>query len=617
MWGVSRKESIAMAMLAATLVFPVASSAQSVIDQYTKAQRPSTEIAPLDVDLFGEQVSLLDGSVTFSYTDVSVSTNSALPMTIGRTLSIQDQAVDTYGKGVFRENGPFGIMWDMAVPHLKVTVDARLGWTGNDRSLNRCSKGQGAPWVTGVGYFQLAVYESEHYYSGLLASIPGYGEEYLLTASANANVPMPADGFTYVKASKLGWRARCIPQLKRGDGEGFVILLPDGSSYKFDWLVSRPTAYVFDATCELGNDNPVFPSKQAMDLAEEDVCVVAITVPREENLLYATEATDRFGNKVTYTYEDANPLRLKKVESSDGASINLTYYSAGQIETIVSGGRTWRYEYEGSIPRLKNVVLPDLSKWSYEYGSDFTVLNNANPVGTWEGCLLRIGTRATSVAPQAYDTSWIKIKHPSGADGEFKLRKVMHGTKQTEQRCNLVPHCKVGGGCNYSEEIIGAPSAYQIASLYQKTISGPGMATQTWDYQYQPSWTAPYTSETVVTHSSGRVEKYKFGNDKDSNYGQLLQATIGTAAQTLRTENYSYLNTLVGQNFSGVGWDFSTSTYSWAGSIQSQPRPLVKKEVVQQGCTFIWEINTGCLQASAYCFDEYVRPLSIKRHSQQ
>jgi YD repeat-containing protein len=604
---------VAFAALTAISMLPTRLGAQSLVDQYVKAQRPSMAIEPLDTNLFGEQVSMLDGSISFINTDVSVPTNSGMPMTIGRVLSIQDQTPDSRNIGTYRDNGPFGMMWDIAVPNLKATVDARLGWVGKDRSVNRCSQGGAAPWVQGVPPFWKVVYESEHYYSGVLASIPSYGEEYLLKPAAGS--PVPNDGMSYVKTSKSGWRVRCIQQLKRGSGEGFLVVLPDGSHYQFDWLVSRATAALMDATCVFRNNYSVLASPQAAAEVPYTVCSESVSVPRDENILFATEATDRFGNKITYTYDPVNPLRLQKVESSDGARIDLTYYSTGQIETIKSGGRTWRYLYD-SFRRLVEVQLPDQSKWTYEYGSDYKLMLNTNPVLTWDHCVLHIGTRTTSVAPGPHDTSWIKIGHPSGAKGEFKLRRIMHGTKETETKnCTVVPWCS-WGGCTSFERIKGPPSAYQIASLYQKTISGPALTTQTWDYHYQPSWTAPYTSETVVTHSSGRVEKYTFGNDKTSNYGHLLKKVIGTSTQTLSTENYSYLNSSVGQNFGDVGWEYSTAIYSWSGAVQAQHRPLIRKETLQQGRKFIWGVNTGCLQAGAYCFDKFVRPLSITKRSE-
>lgn len=207
------------------------------------------------------------------------------------------------------------------------------------------------------------------------------------------------------------------------------------------------------------------------------------------------------------------------------------------------------------------------------------------------------------------------MTHPSGANGEFKVRRVLHGTSQTETEghCTIRP---LGYWGNYYERISGAPSAYQIASLYQKTISGPGIPIQAWSYDYRPSWTAPYISETVVSHSSGRVEKYKFGNDKLTNYGQLLQKTISEGSQGVTTEIYAYAGLNTAQNYPfSPGRDYSISQTGWADQFISEYRPLIKREILQDGRRFIWEINIGCLQASAYCYDSFVRPLSATKRS--
>lgn len=384
----SRASKLTLITVIVAMSWSVApSSAQSVIDQYNKSIRPNMEIKPLGLDLFGDQISMLDGALSFNVTDVSVATDSGLPMTVGRTLSIQDQARDQQSRGVFR--AVLGEMWELDVPYVKVRTDARRGWVGHDGSTNRCSKGVAAPAVTGLPPFGLVVYESEDYYSGVTANIPGYGEEILVVSSAG---PMPDDGYTYVKSSKSGWRARCITGLERGAGEGFVLLLSDGTTYKFNWLVDRVAPYILDATCPKISAAGVFPSTNVADTVNNDACTESVAIPRNEYILYATEAKDRFGNTVTYTYDQVNPLRLIRIESSDGARININYSASGQVQTIVTGGRTWTYVYEpvGSLVRLKEIILPDQSRWSYEYGSNFEAVLYAFPAETWGGvsCVL-------------------------------------------------------------------------------------------------------------------------------------------------------------------------------------------------------------------------------------
>ncbi len=600
--------------LAAFFVCPA--SAQSVMEQFNKGLKPSMDIAPLGPDLFGEQVSLLDGSTSFAVNDVVIKTNG-LPVILGRNLDIGAQGKDQQGRNTYRRNAAFGEMWDLDVPYLKIVSDARLGWVGWDGSQNRCTKGPIQPSIQGVPPFSSVTYQPEDWHSGVIANIPGYGKEQLFYAHPGAT--MPTDGNTYKQSSRSHWRARCIPSpIKRGTGEGFVILLPDGSSYKFDWLVDRNTLSILDSTCPV-SAAVVFPSPQAAEMVWGQTCTYTVAVPRQEYFLYATEATDRFGNTITYTYDPTKPLQLSQVKSSDGVVVDLTYSAAGQVQTISTSGRTWTYVYEpwGSSARLKNVILPDQSKWTYEYESDMGLMLNYNPKSTWANCGLQIGTRASSIAPGTGDASWLRMEHPSGAKGEFKFRRLMHGTKQTEGICTLVPMFGMSGSGNTYTDLGGPPSAYQVASLYQKIISGPGLTTQTWDYAYAPGWTAPYTSLTTVTETSGTVNKYRFGGDRLSNYGQLLQRTTGTSTQVLRTENYTYAGSPAGQNYpSTPGSDYTTVQFGWAGGFQMEYRPLVRTEIVQDGRKFISEVNTGCPNSTVYCFDGFVRPTSETKRSE-
>jgi hypothetical protein len=598
---------------------------QSVIDQYNKSLRPTADIQPLTNDLFGDQISLLDGGLSFQQIDISLGANHGLPVRLGRTLSIQDQAADQQGRNTATHagNAPFGMMWDLDVPYLKMVGDAREGWIGGDHSNLRCSRGEILPYVNGMFLWSNIIYETWDYHGGITANIPGYGSESLLNPPVGFANEMPADGNTYYKVTRSHWRARCVPLAAGGSGEGFAIVLPDGATYRFDWLASRPTANLLDVSCHTEDGQGVLASRQAHTYWGGYVvptqCATQVVVPRSVYYLFATEATDRFGNYVRYNYDPVNPHRLLSIQSSDGNTISMTYTSSGQIETATANGRVWRYVYESfnSLQRLREVIQPDQSKWSFEYGSDYKELHVSTPKVMWAGCELNIETKSSFVSPTTW--SWIRMNHPSGARGEFKIRPLIHGTKQTQdepRRCEVITHGSFVGFSKYPL-LDGPPSAYLTSSLFEKTISGPGLATQTWTYTYSPGWVPPFIAETTVQGSDGKVQRYRFGTDKSTNYGQLLQETHGDQGSTLRTINYTYASTVQGQNYPGIpGGEMSSRTYGWAGAFMNSNRPLVQKEIIQDGRKFVWKINQGCLQSTAYCYDAYLRPLSITTNSE-
>jgi hypothetical protein len=48
---------------------------------------------------------------------------------------------------------------------------------------------------------------------------------------------------------------------------------------------------------------------------------------------------------VNYTYGPANPQRLTRIESNDGARLDVQYNASGLIWSISSDSRAWTYSY--------------------------------------------------------------------------------------------------------------------------------------------------------------------------------------------------------------------------------------------------------------------------------
>jgi hypothetical protein len=579
--------------------------AESAIDGYNQTIKHSQNISALESDLFGDQTSLLDGATEFKVTDISVPTSSGIPLVFGRSLNVNAQTNDRRGGSTDWSKSPLGAYWNIDVPYLRATFDAMRGWVGADGNAQwRCTRaGQGPPGSYGVGSFSNIFYDADSFFSGITVNIPGYGTESAM--GLIGGTPQQIGGDFYYAKTKSEWRIGCTPTIKNNVGEGFTVLLPDGVRYRFDWLVIRAISSVVDTTC---HDSTFFRS-QASHISQSNHCAVGASLPRIEAMMYATEAVDRYGNKVNYSFDSANPSRLLRIESSEGAAISMNYGSSNRLQAVSVGDRIWRYEVGNSLDR---VVLPDSSAWSYVYGSNMTDITWYDVLRVWRNCRVNIDTKYTAVAPGVGESNFTTISSPSGAIATFHFRRILHGTKQSESSCYFATDVH---GIPIAP-VVTNPSAYQAVSLYKKIISGPGLTARQWDYEYSPSWVAPYMSTTTVRDSAGTVRRYIYGNDAAKNYGQLLEMTVGTSSEVLRKETYYYLESAQGQNFQErAGNVYSIAGRSWGGGFFSLNRPLYKTVVIENGVNFVNVVNTGCLQSGAYCFDSLVRPLRITKSS--
>ncbi|WP_139350271.1 hypothetical protein [Rhodanobacter sp. C03] len=542
-------------------------------------------------------------------------------MSIGRTFRVDAQIADQQGR-TKAPNAVFGAYWDLDVPYMVGTFDAIRGWvsaaqpgvnglTASD-TLKRCSEGgSGPPGTLGIGQFNLIFYNTYHFFSGININIPGSGMQEELIFPGNL-VSENIGGNTYFYKTKNNWMVSCLGSIQNGSGEGFVVKLPDGRTYNFDWMVSQPYPYIFDDTC--GTSINILTSPEAFSSPVSEQCTAGYSLPRAQVFLYATKATDRFGNTVTYTYDPSNPGHLLQVSSSDGGLISVAYGSNGLASTITAGSRQWTYGYDSASNAITSVTLPDGSSWSMNYGQNTVGVTQYLSKAVWLGCHINIGTETTDVAPGPNDTNTVTMTHPSGAVGTFEFRKILHGTREAEPTCAIEP-LSASAPWNTST-LIEVPSDYQTASLVSKTLTIPGALTQQWTYQYHPGWVPPLQSVTTVTDSAQTVRKYTYGSDRALNFGELLQETDSTPSGLLRTVTYQYLNSAVGQNFAdSAGLPLALNT-GWESGFHDLNRPLYSTTITQQGKSFSKTIDTGCPSAGVYCFDSLVRPTRVIRSSQ-
>ena len=310
---------IAVALGLGFLISTALAQNATVFSEQGQLVRASQNVTALGNDLMGDKVNLYTGAVEFNQTDVSLPGNSALPVSIGRRYVAGIQRLNFY-EGLF-------VDWDLEIPHLHGVyaggVASPKGWVV--WSGGRCSNFGSPPDASTPTH---AILEPDQFWGGHFLYVPGAGDEKMLRRDP-ANTTQPTDGNAYPIVTKSNWQFRCLTGLANSlstngtppTGEGFVAVSPDGTQYRFNWMVSRPYMGVSNSTGGIA---------------------------RQEIWVMPTLVTDQFGNSVTYTYDTTDPWKLLSIVASDGRQITLTYSSGHRVASVYDGTRTWNYGYNNT-----------------------------------------------------------------------------------------------------------------------------------------------------------------------------------------------------------------------------------------------------------------------------
>jgi len=607
--GGGRTTLVASWLAAWALLVPFCALAQyNGVDPYEEyAQRISAAqvVAPESDSIFGDNVSLYSGSTTFEVTDASIPGNNALPVALRRIFVIQDHRGAVAGI-TLRGFGD----WDLDVPYIVGTFTTQNGWTLTaSGATDRCSDNNPTDWPDTVvpipsGTGTAPIQDVWH---GNVLHIPGAGNQNLL-ANTQTNSPAYASAGTYKWVTSGNWRLRCIASVSNMSGEGFVAVSPEGVSYTFNYAVTRGA--------------PLFEYRYASNIT------TPAGVARENIYLLATHVQDRFGNWVNYNYSNGN---LASITSSDGRTITLNW-SGGTISSVTSSLGTWTYGYSTASwtselgvtvvwTYLSKVTQPDGSAWSYSVNSGALITNKeawpdneplpkttyCNPgyVPNTGGFVYQVGT-------------------PSGATGVFTFSYDRHYRDMVPYGCTL----DSDPNHNYPEDVT---TSFDNFDLVSKQISGPGLATQTWTYNYGTqlgsyfSASAPWenlteepyippgtcascnTSKTIFVTGPTSITAYTFGTQYARNEGQLLKKQIeDLSGNVLQTTTYTYVSDAqaASEPFADIaGHD---PQFNFVDPMGSRNRPVTKTVISQMvgaqvGATFTTAVNS---------FDAFARPTS-------
>lgn len=613
------------AAIAVSIGWPlVVSAAVKIPDEYAKLIQQRSRIGALDGGFFGDHVGLSTGSLEFTQTDVSLPGNDGLAVRVGRR----------FETGSWPARGHFAD-WDLDIPHLHgiyANEPGMVGWLVDAiDSDHRCTEFNMPPIVATPP--SDGAFDPGEYWQGAFLYLPGGGDQELLYGG-----DVPSSGGPYYATTREGAAVRCLATLaptsaSGSTGEGFEVVTPDGTIYRFDQMVSRqadgltksdpvPLLQANDRSDNRNTSGRLPPGTQGSGTSTNAPPPGSYTLDRVEVFIYPTRITDRFGNTVTYTWDSSNPWRLLSIVSSDGRTLTLGYSSSDPtsnlVQSVTDGSHTWNYAYAGTIPdvRLATVTQPDQQTWQFNLQA---LKRDAKPHPQAPACdTLSFG-----------NTSWNgSIIAPSGATAQYTLAPKMFG------RSWGIRNCKVS---SEGAESIVDPYLFVSVAITAKTITGPGLpAGLTWIYDYgspnncwDPSG-APVGDPDAVICSAGSIDsrtttvtepdntksRYTFGNRvagdaaHPANEGLLRLEEHGPAdGSTLRATNYEYGNGDAAPYDSHQG---SSLRRRGDWRITGQRRPQRSVVTTQQGKTFSWSVATTC-SGAPYCFDTRARATSVVR----
>lgn len=600
-------------------------------EEYKKLIKVNEDVQPLGETPFGERISLYDGSLSFSQTDVTV-TGTGPTITVGREFALHG-----------REDRPdlqqraFGD-WDMTLPQIfTVTANQRnvTGWqvaSSNQKAI--CTQFREPPSVAAPpGDALRADWEPETWWQGYQLRIPGQGSQDLLRRSTANTVTPGVGGLVYPIVTKGNWAVGCLAQASNDPTlEGFLAVAPDGTKYWLDHIAYR---YMAALRRPLGS-SPLARSAQAGSVFKPQASGDDFVIRREGRML-VSRVEDRFGNWVTYGYSGDDVV---DITASDGRHVTIAYQadpstgaSTHRVATVsvqggASGTRTWTYGYVKSaqnlVYTLTSVVQPDGSSWGY----NLDPLNHAFVDLEGTG-----GTCATIGTPvNMSQTVTATMSHPSGLSASVTVAPLKRGRSYVFQECRAgtnIPAIPNGPGT-----WAATPNASYGMAIVQRTLTGAGLPSggQVWNYSYSPSnesWSSdctsaacPTTIYTDVAYPDGHTERSTFSNRYDWTESQLVQEDVfdGNASTARRRSTiYSYVNPAA-QGTAGADARSTAYVHPWGyapqtriNSVQFEEQaPMASRQVILDPAasatpdTFTWSVGA---------FDAFARARDVTRAS--
>jgi hypothetical protein len=445
---------------------------------------PRNELEMLSTNLAGENISLADGGLSFSATDVSVPLNMAVNATISRSYSRLSGHND-------KEASEFGD-WQLNLPRIEATaLHGDLRWTPNYLEAKACS------FAINPGAILAAlgqVVNQHEYWNGATLTIPGQGGGKLLS------------GNTYGRYETTDNMSIDCGNDSSGN-EYFIVKTPNGLTYS---LKQRRTV--------MGN-TLIRAGKGAT---------------RKKILYLVTDIEDRFGNTLNYLYQGNGLLQYIKQTPKNGVQETLvTLVATGEkITSITSFGKTWRYEYADK--NLSKVIRPDNTYWQYEFPNFYNYAPSLYLTGgdsAANECTYKVN------ALDLANMKGMRVTNPYGAVAEFDVGLMVHG--RTE-----VPAKDMVGASSATDFKVpyNINACYGNLAIIQKRLTLKDATQYQWSYNFSNNDSHWNVDDFDPSKWSGHATAYTRFN-KDAIYGSALNkenACKASGSCVLLPENLGY-----------------------------------------------------------------------------
>ncbi len=573
-------------------------------------------LQPHDNELMGDKIDQNSGGITFEHVDVSLPGNSGLEVALRRKIK-QGNISFTPNQQAFGD-------WELDLPMVKMSYGYENGTsfpTVNGGCMGAGNSGATIYVTAGSASTQL---DSGSHSSGTILHVPGQG-----LSGGGGDFDKPAD-------PKSNW----VSDATSTDHAGrcaLVTIAPDGTKYKFGRHAYRNAS---------DQNIPTGYEQYGWNWTE-------IAVYRKYSVALVTEVEDVHGNWVRYDYTNDDRAELTRIHSNDGREINVNYDShvpaAGvwrnsrRVSSVTANGRSWTYQYTQGPPygNLYKVHLPDGRHW-------------------------RLGTSTHGMRAMKYDThrfneciphdQTMTMKHPDGATGTFQLREttllkgvtepvtyystgsVFYGllnynaATQSNSITGPVPTITTNAKCNISDHMDGGANQekgephYRSMAVVSKTISGTGIPTATWDFEYRlHSSTAAGTMEhnwTRVTAPDGTKRKYIY-QAAGPDYGLLKSVETVPVSGTGEVMSNEYDTAANETNLLSCHANISASQAEYYGDPKSvcagfAQRPVKKTTIVRDGVTYTTDRTFNKTGSSPTAnFTDYGKPNKVTKYSTQ
>lgn len=606
---------------------------------------------------FGEQVSLRDGSLSISHTDLEwVGTGPTIRLT--RTFRPH-----IWGRARERSGADFAD-WQLQIPRLTTmtadgfgsTVHSVKGWQVPGANKNaRCSLFSSPGRITFMGD-PLRGWDAYEWWNGVQL-IDDQGQEQQLLAHGLAAPDHPIAALR----TTGNWIVSCLPSTANGEpGEAFLATAPDGTRYWFNWLIytpadtltksinsmwgarrfphddatraspraahkapetdvateplvtdvatDAPTALVADVATEA--PSPVVTEAAKADTSQPVASAPARRAPMNDQLdrrygvMLVTRIEDRFGNYLTYQYSGQ---QLVSISASDGRLVTLNN-PGGVIASITAGSgataRTFQYGYSPDALSLQSVTQPDLSQWQ------FALTSLSQFPSLWQ----QPGSCRQPELGNDSQTGSGSLTAPSGATLSVSVRRRISGRSDVPKDCwNGDPDDPYD-----VESYSMIPIAWSGLEVTQRQMTGPGLVPANWTYQYSGpnmSWQHECTpNPACVTTVWGQVTEPLGGTVRETysnRFGQgeqlLLERTVSAAGGgAVQIDTFAYANATPYESLpfpAQVGTDLDERSNP---AVTAAWRPLKTRTRSRQAAVFTWQ---------AHSFDSLARATHVQRSS--